>query len=782
MSVKRSTVKRETKFEYSDKLGGQSLKFKPLKDEFVATFDESSSDGLTVLNTLDDSALYLTAPEDGFAVLRTGNALAAAKSLEEEDRVANALPVMVDGEGMHRYFLPDEFTVQFCDSVSEKKAKQILEDFEAPIHQEHRSPGYYTIGVPEGRGLFESVRAMARIDEVMFAEPSEFGIDDALGNDDYFKEELECKQHWPLDDEPGQELVEQGEDSNADGLFEPGGETDFDESSGDDDTLALPADTHFRRLWGLHNVGQTINGTAGSFDADIDCPQAWKIETGNKNVVVAVIDTGCDLDHPDLKSNILPRGTEDWDFSAADKEPWDSGSHGTHVSGTVGAIRNSKGVVGVAHGVSLMPLRVNLMAGKNQNRADAINYVAQQANKYKNSRRYVINCSWRMSGDHAGVHNAIKNAVNNNVVVVFAAGNANRNIDTRPQYPAVYPEVIAVAATDQRDKRASFSNYGKKVDIAAPGVDIYSTVPNNTYGFSNGTSMAAPHVAGVAALLWSKNPDMTNAQVRKCIEASADNIDAKNPGFAGKLGSGRLNAVKALLHVPTPTLPVNIVAKFKFPQKNAGSSTGLTYVERFPLGFLGTRRGLLFLTQKAGSERIYLLDPTSGSTIGSVDPFGNDTIGSLAWDGSAIRAANVTTGAGTINRINPYTGALMGMITAPTGRGEGLVVVGRRTYFSTISTIHELWTSTGAVIRSFPAPGGQSRSLTYGRGMLFSGNSSDGKITVFNRSTLAVHGIINAPGGGSHQAEGLAFDARRRILYVANQSENVIYALKVAGI
>ena len=109
----------------------------------------------------------------------------------------------------------------------------------------------------------------------------------------------------------------------------------------------------------------------------------------------------------------------------------------------------------MAPGVWLMPLRVNLMSGKNQNRADAINYVAAQARRFRRSRRYVINCSWKMSGNHAGVRHAIRNAVNSNVVVCFAAGNDGRDIDVRPQYPAVYPEVIAVAATDQRDRRAS---------------------------------------------------------------------------------------------------------------------------------------------------------------------------------------------------------------------------------------------------------------------------------------------------------------------------------------
>ena len=116
------------------------------------------------------------------------------------------------------------------------------------------------------------------------------------------------------------------------------------------------------------------------------------MEAGSKHVVVAVIDTGCDLDHPDLKGNILPRGSEDWDFAdPLDDEPWDSGTHGTHVSGTIGARRNSKGVVGLAYGVWIMPLRVNLTSGMNQNRADAINYVTSRAIKYKKSRRYVIN-------------------------------------------------------------------------------------------------------------------------------------------------------------------------------------------------------------------------------------------------------------------------------------------------------------------------------------------------------------------------------------------------------
>jgi subtilisin family serine protease len=110
-----------------------------------------------------------------------------------------------------------------------------------------------------------------------------------------------------------------------------------------------------------------------------------------------------------------------------------------------------------------------------------------------------------MNGDHAGVHNTIINSANNNIVVVFAAANANSNTDVFPQYPGVYPEVISVAATNQHDIKAPFSNYGTNVDVSAPGVNIYSTYPDNTYAFLDGTSMASPHVAGLAALIWSRS-------------------------------------------------------------------------------------------------------------------------------------------------------------------------------------------------------------------------------------------------------------------------------------
>jgi subtilisin family serine protease len=800
MEIHRPRIKRDEKFQYTDKLDRKKRRFTPVPEAVVATFDAGTETAMDAAHSLwqrDDSSVDVVDVERGFAILRVGDTAALAETMDEmmtQNRVANVLPVMEDEEGGWRYFLPDELTVQFKEDVSPEDAEGILKEMGMEIVARQRTPGYYTVSVPEGGALFESIELLSQRDEVEFAEPSEAGLNDLLApskkperRTDRVKEGVGPAVK---EERISQELLDQ---MFVDDLvhrldMEMAGRADDEatavetppESAVVETDAAVPVEPLFNRLWGLHNLGQTINGVTGLTDADIDAPHAWNVEIGTKRVVVAVIDTGVDLDHPDLKANILPRGSEDWDFAdAGDPEPWDSGSHGTHVAGTIAARRNGIGVVGVAHGAWIMPLRVNLTSGMNQNRADAINYVTAQAMRYHESRRYIINCSWKMNGNHAGVRHAIRKAVMNNVLVVYAAGNADANIDDTPQYPAVYPEVIAVAATDQKDQRAGFSNYGTKVDVSAPGVNIYSTVPDNSYGFMDGTSMAAPHVAGIAALIWSRNPHLSNHDVRKSIEESCDSVDARNPSFAGLLGRGRVNAYRAVRRCPAPRLRTSLLRKLRFPQDNAGSSTGLAFVENFPFRFLGRRSTVLFLTQQAGSERIYYVDPVSGGVRGSVDPVLNDTIGSLTWDGAQIRVANVTTGAGSINRINPFTGAQTGSIPAPTGRGEGLVMVGRRIFYSTINQIHELHAADGRRLRSFPAPGSACHGLTFGRGYLFSANSRTGIITVFNPWTMWIRGTIAAPGAGTRRAEGIAFDPRRLILFVANQSENLIYAIRV---
>lgn len=493
MKLPKNAVAADSDYHYTNPLFGTTHSFRPKEDELVITFQPD--DRATALDTIRSSPLEMTRgmnAKKGFAVVHapSGTVAESFDAAATMPGILNSIPVMIDKDGLTRFFLPDEFTIQFREGVADEEALQTIAKLKSEVIRRQRTKGYFTVSVPKGKGLFEILRAASGLPNVAFAEPSEAGFDDALAH--------------------------------------------------------IPSDPDFLRLWGLRNTGQTVNGTAGTAGADCRVTQAWEVTRGAQNVIVAVIDTGADLDHPDLADNLFPRGSEDWDFADGDDPvPNDSDVHGTHVAGTAAAVENTTGIVGVAPRCRIMPLRVDLTAGMNQNRADAINYVADQAAS-NIGHRYVVNCSWRMSGDHAGVHNAIIRAVNNNVVVVFAAGNDNRNTDAVPRFPAVYPEVISVAATDQRDLKAAFSNFGRNVDVAAPGVNIWSSIPNDTHRFLDGTSMAAPHVAGLAALIWSMNPTLTNAQVRHRIERSCDFIDTLNPGFEGLLGFGRINATRAL--------------------------------------------------------------------------------------------------------------------------------------------------------------------------------------------------------------------------------------------
>ncbi len=721
MKTKKTKVKSETEYTYTNKFSKKQIRFSPKPDEVMATFQSQLTDE-TAHAVMKAASLAISQGinlERGFGVFQVapGQDLeATTKSLTAQPQIANTMPVMVDDEGLTRYFLPDEFTVQFREGVSKEQAERIIKKKGSQILVEQRTPGYYTLMVPEGKGLFETLREFSDLDEVAFAEPSEAGFNDALAY--------------------------------------------------------LPDDPDFPRLWGLHNTGQIVNNVTGSVDADIDATEAWGITRGDPEVIIVVIDTGADLNHPDLQANFLLRGTEDWDFGdAQDPVPDDTDGHGTHVAGIAAGADNTIGVIGVAPRCRIMPLRVNLMSGMNQNRADAINYVAAQAIANPN-RCYVINCSWKMSGDNAAVHNAIINAVNHNVVVVFAAGNTYYGSVT---YPARYPETIAVANTNNRDILDASSAVGPEVDVCAPGTDIYSTFPDDTYTYLTGTSMASPHVAGLAALIWSCNRTLTNQQVRAIIEKTCDNIDAQNPGFIGQIGRGRINAFRALFATP---IDFQLLRKFPFPQKNNGSSTGLSFARR-RIGFRYRLSVLLFLTQQPFSEKIYYLNPRTGAVMGSIDPVANDTIGSLEWDGTNIRVANVTTGSGSINTIDPITGAQIGSIPVPAGRGEGMAYDGTYLYYSTITRIYVISPVTGAVVRSFPPPGETCRALAYGRGYLFSGNSTAGVITVFDRNTLAIRGRITAPGSGDAKVEGLAFNPSTNELFIANQSENIIYVGRV---
>lgn len=315
-----------------------------------------------------------------------------------------------------------------------------------------------------------------------------------------------------------------------------------------------PDDPDFDKLWGLHNTGQD----GGTLDADIDAPEAWDTITGG-SVVVAVIDSGVNYNHEDLASNmwvnegeIPDNGVDDdgngyiddylgWDFVNEDNDPMDDNDHGTHCSGTIGATgNNGKGVVGVNWTVKIMPLKFINQCGSGSI-SDAIEAILYS----KNMGVKISSNSWGGGGYSQALYDAIEEFGNEGGLFVVSAGNEGNNNDNEPSYPASYdlPNIIAVAATDRNDNLASFSNFGVvSVDVAAPGVDIYSTVIAG-YEWFNGTSMAAPQVAGIAALIKTQYPDLEFAGIKNAI---LNSVDIKL-SLVGKIQTaGRANALNAL--------------------------------------------------------------------------------------------------------------------------------------------------------------------------------------------------------------------------------------------
>lgn len=331
----------------------------------------------------------------------------------------------------------------------------------------------------------------------------------------------------------------------------------------------IPNDISFNSLWGMNNIGQT----GGFNDADIDAVEAWDLQVGSSSVIVAVIDTGVDYNHIDLAANIwvnsgeVPNnGIDDdgngfvddyhgYDFANNDGDPRDDHYHGTHVAGTIAAVgNNNTGVVGVSWNSTIMPIKFLNSAG-NGNTLDAINsvlYAAQMG-------AHISNNSWGGGGFSQALMDAIEVANASNSLFVAAAGNSSTNNDFYPHYPSNYEveNIISVAATDDRDLMAYFSNYGLlSVDIAAPGVNVYSTSPYNSYRTLSGTSMAAPHVAGAAALLLSHNPALTNLQLKNGLMNNVDELPLLNGRM---VTGGRLNILSTLLDTTIAPNPQPLV-------------------------------------------------------------------------------------------------------------------------------------------------------------------------------------------------------------------------------
>jgi subtilisin family serine protease len=328
-----------------------------------------------------------------------------------------------------------------------------------------------------------------------------------------------------------------------------------------------PNDPRFPELWGLLNIGQIVSGISGTPGADISAVAAWDRALGSRNTVVGIVDTGIDYTHPDLAGNIwsapasfgvtiggqtitCAAGTHGFNAITRVCDPLDDHFHGTHVAGTIGAVgNNGVGVAGINWFANMMGLKF-LSANGSGTVGDAINAIefaiqAKAAFSSGGANVRVLSNSWAGSGFSQALLDEINRANQSEMLFVAAAGNSSTSNDAVPTYPASYaaPNVVAVAATDNQDALASFSNYGaNSVHLGAPGVQVLSTLPGATYGYLSGTSMATPHVSGAAALLLSRCTANT-AAIKSLLLNSVDRI----PALSGvTITGGRLNLGRAI--------------------------------------------------------------------------------------------------------------------------------------------------------------------------------------------------------------------------------------------
>ena len=402
------------------------------------------------------------------------------------------------GEGTRREFAEDQIIVKLDEDAAQADLSTLNRRFDARTEEDLPRSDLNVVDLPSNLGVEEAVARYEASPDVEYAEP------------DY--------------------------------LMKP---------------TASPNDPYYSKLYGLNNTGQ--NG--GTPDADVDAKEAWNTTTGAQGTVVAVIDEGVDTSHPDLRGNIwvnadeVPNNRVDddrngyvddvhgYDFAHDDASVYDAADgddHGTHVAGTIAAQGdNGTGITGVDWQASIMVCKfMGPNGGYTSDAIEALNYAVANGAKISNN-------SWSGGGTDS-LKYAISRADAAGHLLVAAAGNDGSNNDSKPVFPVNYDNVniISVAATDDRDTLASFSNFGATtVDLSAPGVNILSTLPGNRYGSYSGTSMATPHVTGVAALIKSHSPALDDAQIKGRILSSID----KNASLQGKsVTGGRLNAPGAL--------------------------------------------------------------------------------------------------------------------------------------------------------------------------------------------------------------------------------------------
>jgi hypothetical protein len=425
--------------------------------------------------------------------------------------------------------------------------------------------------------------------------------------------------------------------------------------------VGVPNDPQFPSQWSLQNTGQS-GGTPG---ADIHAVQAWSLATGNPNVVVGVIDTGIDYNHEDLSANVwnssapfsvttqsgavleCPTGTHGFNMVADSCDPMDDNGHGSHVSGTIGAVGNNGiGVTGINWQVGILPCKFldSTGAGDTDAAIACLNLIKQLKDSGVNI--VATNNSWGGADASQALQDAIEATMQDGVLFIAAAGNDFSDNDEFPVYPANFylPNVIAVAATDRNDTVVTFSNLGKRtVHISAPGRDILSTTPNNTYSYDSGTSMATPHVTGVVALLKAQNPALDWRGIKNLILTGGDTLPTAQETITQK----RLNAYGAMTctngTVASRLLPIADVIS-----GSVGSPVTLAFLNIS----CAEPAGNVTVNIMPGGQSVALADNGSGA-----DAAANDGIYTGQWTPRAAGSYTVTFPDGStaaVEVLTPY--------------------------------------------------------------------------------------------------------------------------------
>ena len=511
-----------------------------------------------------------------------------------------------------------------------------------------------------------------------------------------------------------------------------------------------PNDTSFGELWGLYNFGQ-LGGTPG---ADIDAPSAWNITTGSSGVVVAVIDTGIDYNHPDLSANMfrnssecIPNGIDDdgngqiddcfgIDTANNDSDPLDDNRHGSHVAGTIGSVgNNGAGVVGVNWSVNLMACKFLSAAGSGST-ADAIEcleYVRTMKDRGVNI--IATNNSWGGGGFSQALFDAIQRHQEAGILFVAAAGNGDfqgigLNNDQIPLYPCNFglSNIICVAATTRSDDRATFSNFGRRtVHIGAPGTEILSTTLNGTYATLSGTSMATPHVTGTAALLKAADPSRDWRAIRNLILAGGDNVAS----MANTITQKRLNAFGALTCSNSPVFS-RLTPIADTVVGSVGTPIGLTALNIN----CAVPNGDVVVTVNPGGEVVTLLDDGLG-----LDQVAGDGTYSGQWTPTSTGNFTLTFPDGGVLAVSVSTPTIS---VAPNSLDFGAVNV--NTSIDRTFTVQNAGSGTLTGNASTTAP---FTILSGGSYSLSAGQSQTVSVRFSPTSAGTFSGIVTFTGGGA---------------------------------